>query len=81
MLLEFYRAYVLAKLAAQHQSDELNAQFVFHTSNCLNILFSRDFAVNEDSFDISSFCLHPFSATKVTKTCNKVLVCIFTMVE
>lgn len=46
MLLEYYRAYVLAKLSSKADemiSDDLLAQFIHHINNCLNYVFSDEF--------------------------------------
>ena len=80
MLLEYNRAYTVAKLesihgqsaangrsgayvlGASHLLDDLpdgdlQSRFVYHVTNCLNYLFSDDFAINCESFPISRFSL------------------------
>jgi len=80
MLLEYNRAYTVAKLESIHRQSaangrsgayvlstshllddlpdsDLQSRFVYHVNNCLDYLFSDDFAINCESFPISRFSL------------------------
>ena len=56
MVLEYYRAYVIAKLdqyAEKRNDIDLYQEFYNHICNCLNYLFSEQFSIR--SYDFNSY--------------------------
>jgi hypothetical protein len=86
MLLEYFRAYILAKLSSCSEdsqfttvaSDELLSEFVVHINNCMNYLFSKDFFIRSDSFNSLCFSLTDKPHQQVH---HKVIQCVFVMAD
>lgn len=86
MLLEYFRAYNLAKLSAQPAdsslsnlvSEELLSEFIVHINNCMNYLFSKEFFIRSESFNNSSFSLTGKASQQIS---HKVIECVFVMAD
>ena len=84
MLLEYYRAYIMAKIFAfspesmQVDKDEVQVLFIQHMSNCMNMLFGPEFEVAEATFNSCSFSLSIDKRRDQPE--NKVLACILQMI-